>query len=76
MSTKYRFRDKYRIQLRERDHLPPHVHLMGGGLDVMISLETMEVMMGYAPALIVQEAQEWIRAHREELLEEWKRWHP
>lgn len=76
MSTKYRFRDKYRIQLRERNHLSPHVHLMGGGLDVMISLETMEVMMGYAPALIVQEAQEWIRAHRKELLEEWKRWHP
>jgi hypothetical protein len=31
MSTKYRFRDKYRIQLREKDHLPPHVHLTGGG---------------------------------------------
>ncbi|SEM39765.1 protein of unknown function [Pseudomonas sp. ok272] len=76
MSTKHRFRDKYRIQLRERDHLPPPVHLVGGGLDVMISLQTIEVMVGYAPALIVQEAQEWIRAHREELLEEWKRWHP
>lgn len=50
MSTKYRFRDKYRIQLRERDPLPSHVHRVGGGLDVMISLQTLEVMVGYAPA--------------------------
>lgn len=42
----------------------------------MISLQTLDVMVGYASALIVQEAQAWIRAHREELLEEWKRWHP
>lgn len=76
MSTKHRFRDKYRIQLRERDHLPPHVHLTGGGVDVMISLETVEVMAGHAPALILKEALEWIRAHREQLLEEWKLWYP
>jgi hypothetical protein len=76
MSTKHRFRDKYRIQLRERDHLPPHVHLTGGGVDVMISLETVEVMVGHAPALILKEALEWVRAHREQLLEEWKLWHP
>ena len=76
MSTKHRFRDKYRIQLRERDHLPPHVHLTGGGVDVMISLETVEVMAGHAPALIVKEALEWVGAHRRQLLEEWKLWHP
>ena len=76
MSTKHRFRDKYRIQLRERDHLPPHVHLTGGGVDVMISLETVEVMVGHAPALILKEALEWVRVHREQLLEEWKLWHP
>ena len=33
MSTQYRFKNTYRIQLRERDHPPPHVHLTGGGLD-------------------------------------------
>jgi hypothetical protein len=59
MSTKYRFRDKYRIQLREKDHPPPHVHLTGGGVDVMLSLETIEVMMGKAPPLIVKEALAW-----------------
>lgn len=76
MSTKYRFRDKYRIQLREKDHLPPHVHLTGGGLDVLICLELVEPMRGTAPAVVLRDALEWIRIHRNELMEEWKRWHP
>jgi len=46
MSTKHRFRDKYRIELRERDHLPPHMHLTGGGVDVVISLESVAVTQG------------------------------
>lgn len=76
MSTKYRFSDQYRIQLREKDHLPPHVHLTGGGLDVLICLELIAPMRGHAPAVVLREALEWIRAHQTELLEEWKRWHP
>ncbi|WP_223470737.1 MULTISPECIES: DUF4160 domain-containing protein [unclassified Pseudomonas] len=56
MSTKYRFRDTYRIQLRERDHPPPHVHLTGGGLDVVLRLDPVEVMTGRAPTLIIKEA--------------------
>lgn len=63
MSTKYRFRDKYRIQLREKDHLPPHVHLTGGGLDVLICLQVVEPMRGHAPAAVLREALEWVRAH-------------
>lgn len=76
MSTKYRFRDKYRIQLREKDHPPPHVHLTGGGVDVMLSLETVEVMTGKAPPLIIKEAQAWILTHQVQLLEDWKRCYP
>lgn len=63
MSTKYRFRDKYRIQLREKDHLPPHVHLTGGGLDVLICLQLVEPILGHAPAAVLREALEWVRAH-------------
>ncbi len=64
MSTKYRFKNTYRIQLRERDHPPPHVHLTGGGVDVVLSLETVEVMMGRAPPLIIKEALDWVRIHQ------------
>ncbi|MQG94016.1 DUF4160 domain-containing protein [Pseudomonas sp. MN1F] len=71
MSTKYRFREKYRIELRERDHLPPHVHLTGGGVDVVISLETVTVTQGRAPAKVMQEA----AANQADLLKEWMKWH-
>jgi len=75
MSTRYRIRDKYRIELRERDHLPPHVHLTGGGVDVVISLETVSVMQGTAPAKVVREALAWVAANQADLLKEWNRWH-
>jgi hypothetical protein len=42
----------------------------------MLSLETVEVMMGKAPPLIIKEAQEWVRAHQAQLLEDWKRCYP
>ncbi len=76
MSTKHRFRDKYRIELREKDHLPPHVHLTGAGVDVQISLETGEVMLGKAPKVVLEEALAWVRANRIALLKEWNLWHP
>lgn len=64
MSTKYRFRDKYRIQLREKDHLPPHVHLTGGGVDVLICLHFVVVIRGDEPPSVLQEALSWIRVHQ------------
>ena len=75
MSTKHRFRDKYRIELREKDHLPPHVHLTGGGLDVLINLESCQVMLGKAPKSVLNEALAWVQEHQAELLKEWKKWH-
>ncbi len=75
MSTKQRFRNKYRLELRERDHLPPHVHLVGGEVNVRISLETF-ACHGACPRDVLDEALAWIRAHRDELMEEWRLWHP
>lgn len=43
MTTKQRFRNnKYRLEVRERDHGPAHVHLVGGGFDVIIDLGSLE----------------------------------
>jgi hypothetical protein len=54
MTTKHRFHNKYRLEVREDDHPPMHVHLAGAGVDVMISLETLQVTQGQAPkALLV-----------------------
>jgi len=75
MTTKHRFRNRYRLQLRERDHLPPHVHLTGAGLNVRIHLETL-ACDGSCPGDLLQEVLAWVEQHRIELLQEWKKWHP
>ncbi|MHC8408563.1 DUF4160 domain-containing protein [Pseudomonas sp. TMB3-21] len=64
------------MQLREKGHPPPHVHLTGGGVDVMLSLETVQVIIGKAPPLIIKEALAWVRDHQAQLLEDWKRCYP
>jgi hypothetical protein len=75
MTTKHRLRGKYRLELRERDHLPPHVHLAGGAVNLRISLETF-VCAGGAPADLRDEAIAWVKVHRDELMKGWKKWHP
>ncbi|MBC7962361.1 MAG: DUF4160 domain-containing protein [Steroidobacteraceae bacterium] len=74
MTTKQRFKNKYALQIRERDHNPPHVHLIGGSDDATISLETMECI-GMIPADLKQEVLLWIKTNHNELMEEWKLWH-
>ncbi|MDR1850068.1 MAG: DUF4160 domain-containing protein [Zoogloeaceae bacterium] len=74
MTSKHRIRQKYRIELREHDHGAAHVHLTGGGIDVLIWLETLEAE-GACPLNVKTDALAWIAAHRDELMEDWKKWH-
>ncbi|MEW6486513.1 MAG: DUF4160 domain-containing protein [Thermodesulfobacteriota bacterium] len=76
MTTKHRFRSRYRLQLREKDHVPMHVHLVGGPVNVRISLETLTIVEGWCPRSLEAEVLTWVRGHRDELIEEWKKWHP
>lgn len=70
MTTKYRFAS-FRITLREKDHNPPHVHLMGPDFEAVISLATLEVMDGSAPAKVLRHALRWLDDNREELMKQW-----
>ena len=74
MTTKQRFRNKYRLQLREKDHEPMHVHLVGGEVNLRISLDTLEIIEGEAPPGLWVEVEAWLREHRMELIEEWRKW--
>ncbi|MDP2829037.1 MAG: DUF4160 domain-containing protein, partial [Sulfuricellaceae bacterium] len=49
MTTKQRFRNKYRLQLREKDHEPMHVHLVGGEVNARFDLLTLEKVAGHVP---------------------------
>jgi hypothetical protein len=76
MSTKQRFRNnKYRLEVRERDHGPAHVHLVGGGFDVLTDLSSLEAD-GEWPRGLRHEVLTWVEVHRDDLLMEWKKWHP
>ena len=76
MTTIKRFRDKYRIELREDDHNPPHVHVTGGGIDVVVDLGSGDVREERLPKAIRGEVLGWIAANLDSLREEWKKWHP
>jgi hypothetical protein len=43
MGTVARFRN-VRIEIRTRDHWPPHVHAVGGGAEVKIEIKTGRVV--------------------------------
>lgn len=74
MTTKYRF-SNFRITLRERDHNPPHVHLMGPDFEAVICLVSLEILDGAAPAKVLRHALRWIGENKEELIEQWHTLH-
>jgi len=74
MTTKRRFRNKYRLEIRERDHNPPHTHLVGGEFNVVIYLETLQ-SEGEWPKGLRDEVLLWIQQNLKNLMEEWERWH-
>lgn len=74
MTSKQRFRNKYRLQLREKDHEPMHVHLVGGEVNAKIDLLTLKVVAGEVPVGLWLEVLEWLNLNQVELIKEWKKW--
>lgn len=74
MTTKQRFRNKYRLQIREKDHEPMPGHLVGGAVNATFDLVTLEVVSGSVPRDLLRELKNWLIANQSELIEEWKAW--
>ncbi|MDO9011710.1 MAG: DUF4160 domain-containing protein [Gallionella sp.] len=74
MTTKQRFRNKYRLQLREKDHEPMHVHLVGGDVNAKFDLITLTLLAGSLPVDLKKEVTDWLRDNQASLIEEWKTW--
>lgn len=75
MTTTKRFRNKYTIQVRQRDHNPPHVHFFGCGVDVIIYLETLEFTGNFPSKALQNEVLAWVAQNQTELFKEWSVWH-
>lgn len=74
MTTLQRFRNKYRLQLREKDHEPMHVHLVGGEVNAKFDLITLKLIAGAMPAGLKTEVTNWLRINQTHLIKEWNKW--
>lgn len=74
MTSKQRFRNKYRLQLREKDHEPMHVHLVGGDVNAKFDLKTLALVAGTVPAGVLSEVSTWLQVNQTALIEEWQSW--
>lgn len=67
---------KVTIRVFGNDHLPPHFHVKGAGIDAQLSIETVEVIAGDLPAALHKEIKAWVAANRPALVTEWNTWNP
>ena len=63
----------FKIEIRYRDHLPPHVHVLSR--DRREELETLAVT-GNIPRHDLAEVLTWIADNRGELMTIWRNYHP
>jgi len=60
------------IQMFWKEHPPPHFHALYAEYEVLINIQTLEVMKGSLPRRAMVMVLEWANEHRAELMEAWK----
>lgn len=75
MSTVYK-KDGLKLKVNERDHNPPHVHVVGYGSEVRINLRTLEPMddSDYSRATM-RKIIELVKENLDDLWEAWNEHH-
>jgi hypothetical protein len=59
------------IQMFWGDHAPPHFHALYAEYEVIINIQTLEILKGHMPRRALVLLLEWASLHRTELLENW-----
>jgi hypothetical protein len=59
------------IQMFWDDHAPPHFHALYAEHEVLINIDTLDVMKGALPQRALALVLEWAQLHRRELIEDW-----
>ncbi len=60
------------IQMFWRDHAPPHFHALYAEYEVLIDIQTLDVLEGRMPRRALALVLEWAQEHRAELMEDWE----
>ncbi|WP_267426670.1 DUF4160 domain-containing protein [Methylobacterium sp. GC_Met_2] len=69
MPTFYRF-DGFRIEVRSRDHSPPHFHMIGPDFHALIEICTLQVIRGTYTRRALAEVVDWAAGQTEALMAE------
>ena len=67
---------KATIRVFGNDHLPPHFHVKGGGIEALVSIDPVAVIAGDLPTALRQEVFAWAATHKAALVAEWNTWNP
>ena len=62
----------WKIAVYARDHGVSHFHIEGPGYRCSVSIETLEVIIGTAPAAVLRSARTWANNNRSVLLRKWE----
>ncbi|MCJ2012579.1 DUF4160 domain-containing protein [Methylobacterium sp. J-076] len=65
--------DGFRIDIRSRDHNPPHFHMIGPDFHALVSIRTLEVLEGTYTRKALAEAVAWAGQRTDALMSEWRR---
>ncbi|KNY22885.1 DUF4160 domain-containing protein [Methylobacterium sp. ARG-1] len=72
MPTFHRF-DGFRIEVRSRDHSPPHFHMIGPDFHALVDIRTLQVIQGTYSRKALAMVVDWASLHIEALMIEWRR---
>jgi hypothetical protein len=62
----------WKIAVYAREHGVPHFHVEGPGSRCSVSIETLDVIIGTAPAGVLRVARAWADDHRAVRLRKWE----
>ena len=60
------------IRMYADDHRPPHFHIVGPGLQIMIRIDDLSVIAGTAPRRRIAAPLAWATANRDVLAAKWR----
>lgn len=60
-----------KMYFQQREHNPPHIHVVYGECIGVIAIQTLEMLEGDLPPKAVALAKEWVGLHQPELLQIW-----
>ncbi len=61
-----------RMYYQLSEHNPPHLHVVHGSNEAVVSIEDGNIIDGLLPARVLSTVRKWIHIHNDELLDMWK----